>query len=114
LLKGISNRLSETIRTSLSGGTPKTPKAADLVARLAGDEFVILLEHISSEDEALKMVSALASSLKEDLIINNENYKIDCSIGIAMYPDDGSTTDALLAVADRAMYKYKKDHSNKT
>jgi diguanylate cyclase (GGDEF)-like protein/PAS domain S-box-containing protein len=83
---------------------------SDTVARFGGDEFVILLENINSKNAALKMIKTIARTLNADCIINNEITKINCSIGIAIYPDDGLTTDKLLSKADKAMYKAKLNH----
>jgi len=98
VLKTIALRLKQSIRNS------------DTVARFGGDEFVILLENISSKNDATTIIDILAKALDSDFIVNNVQVAIDCSIGVAIYPEDGNTTDTLLAFADRAMYntKYKE------
>lgn len=88
-------RLKQSIRNS------------DTVARIGGDEFVLLLENISNKDDVSIMVEAIAKALNKEFIINNEKFEVSCSIGVAIYPDDGTTTDTLLATADVAMYKAK-------
>ena len=95
ILIEVASRLKETIRDS------------DTIARIGGDEFVILLEKISNRDEINKIIEALTNASDKALIIGNEEHKVSCSIGVAVYPDDGSTTDSLLAVADKAMYLHK-------
>lgn len=99
VLAEVARRLKEAIRDS------------DTIARIGGDEFVILLEKITNKDEALKVVDTLASSSIKAITVNGEDYAISCSIGVAIYPEDGATTDALLAIADKAMYqcKYKQE-----
>lgn len=89
-------RLKQSIRNS------------DTVARIGGDEFVLLLENISNKINISIMVEAIAKALNEEFIINNEKFEVSCSIGVAIYPDDGTTTDTLLATADVAMYKAKE------
>jgi len=96
VLKETAARLKGSVRNS------------DTVARIGGDEFVVLLEKISDESDVLKMIEALTDSLNKPLIVQNEELEIRCSIGAALYPNDGNTTDALLAAADKAMYKTKK------
>ena len=88
-------------------------RGSDTVARIGGDEFVLLLENMSNKDNVLAMANVLIKTLKKPFAINNEAFQVNCSIGIAMYPDDGKTTDRLLAVADKAMYeeKYKKQET---
>jgi diguanylate cyclase (GGDEF)-like protein/PAS domain S-box-containing protein len=92
----VVSRLEQTIRES------------DTIARMGGDEFVVLLENTSDKDEIAKIVDVLTNPENKPLKINNEEHAISCSIGVAIYPDDGVTTDALLAVADKAMYKCKQ------
>lgn len=97
ILIEVVSRLKQTIRDS------------DTIARVGDDEFVILLENTSDKDEVTKIVEVLTNPTNKQLIINNEELKISCSIGVAIYPENGTTTDALLAVADKAMYKCKQN-----
>lgn len=80
---------------------------SDTVARMGGDEFVLLLENISTEENAATMAAELLQSLNQAYLSNDGSFEFSCSIGIAIYPKDGATKDALLAYADKAMYKAK-------
>lgn len=95
VLKEAARRLKHSVRDS------------DTVARIGGDEFVVLLEKISDSNDIATMIKILTESLTKPFIVNDEALPINCSIGAARYPDEGDTTDALLAAADRAMYKNK-------
>jgi len=95
VLQETALRLKQAIRNS------------DTVARIGGDEFVVLLEKISNENDVLNMIEVLSNSLNKVFCIQNEELRFRCSIGSALYPDEGKTTDALLAAADKAMYKIK-------
>ncbi len=88
-------RLKQSIRNS------------DTVARIGGDEFVLLLENISNKDDVSTMIETLTKELNRAYTINDEKFEVSCSIGVAIYPDEGITTDTLLATADIAMYKAK-------
>lgn len=90
-----ASRLKQSIRNS------------DTVARIGGDEFVLLLENMSNKNDISSMVKALSRALNKSIIINDEKIEISCSIGVAFYPDDGITMDTLLAKSDKAMYKAK-------
>lgn len=90
-----ASRIKQTIRNS------------DTVARFGGDEFVVLLENLSDKNDATTMVELLYKTLNSALAINNESFKLSCSIGAAIYPEQGTTSDTLIAAADRAMYKAK-------
>lgn len=95
VLVGIASRLKHSIRSS------------DTVARFGGDEFVILFEKIADKNDVSTMTKTLVQALNDELIINGEKVSITCSIGVAIYPDDGTTTDTLLTKADRVMYQSK-------
>ncbi len=81
---------------------------SDTVARVGGDEFVLILENIESENRALEMVKTIAKTFNKNFAIDNDEIKLSCSIGLAVYPNDGVTTETLFNVADKAMYKSKK------
>ena len=95
VLMEIALRLKKSIRNS------------DTVARFGGDEFVILFENISNKNDVSIMIETLTQELGKELIINGINIEINCSIGVAIFPDDGTTIDTLIATADKAMYKTK-------
>lgn len=95
LLKEAVSRLSGCIRHS------------DTIARIGGDEFVVVLENTSSKDTIAVIAETLIDSLKKKFLIEGEAFVISCSIGVSIYPENGSTTDALLSYADKVMYKAK-------
>ena len=79
----------------------------DTVARLSGDEFVVILEGINSSDEAAHLAEKLARVLREPFSIEEHELSLGASIGISLYPHDGCGADALLKQADAAMYRAK-------
>ncbi|MFC6755121.1 diguanylate cyclase domain-containing protein, partial [Halorubrum tibetense] len=83
-------------------------RASDTVARIGGDEFVILLEDASGKTNVSKVTEALIEAVDKPFHITGQQFQMSCSIGVANYPGDGRSTDELLAVADRAMYRAKK------
>ena len=91
----VASRLNSAIRHS------------DTLARFGGDEFIILLENISTKEDAITMKQTLAKTLNSEFIVNEDKVEISCSIGVAIFPDDGTTTDTLLTTADKAMYQTK-------
>lgn len=95
LLKEAVARLAGCIRHS------------DTIARIGGDEFVVLLENIALKDTIAAMAQTLIDVLSKEFFIEDETFLISCSIGISIYPENGTTTDALLSYADTAMYKVK-------
>lgn len=88
-------------------------RADDTLSRHGGDEFLHLLLELKSAQEAALIAEKIIRKVGEPCVVhvNNEaiSYIIQLSIGIAIFPRDGETADALVAVADKAMYKAKKN-----
>jgi diguanylate cyclase (GGDEF)-like protein len=100
LLVEIANRLRGTLRSS------------DVVARLGGDEFVVILEEAAERDQVERIAGNLLSVLSQPLQLSGHECHTTASIGIAMYPSDGSDVQALTKNADMAMYLAKEDGKN--
>ncbi|MFQ6370110.1 putative bifunctional diguanylate cyclase/phosphodiesterase [Shewanella sp. YIC-542] len=84
-----------------------------LVVRLGGDEFVILTEYLHSPNQAVDYVEKLFEQLKLPIKLGDHVIHPSASVGIALYPDDGDSAEALLRHADIAMYSAKAAGSNK-
>ena len=87
-------------------------RASDVVARLGGDEFVVLLDETAARDDVEQIAGDLLSSLSRPLQLSGHECHTSASIGIALYPDDGSDVQALTKNADMAMYMAKEDGKN--
>ena len=96
LLRSIASRLLNTVRNG------------DTVARLGGDEFVVILNGIADVEEIGKIVDQrLISQIRKPHHVDGAELHISCSVGVAVYPDDGSDIDRLMRHADAAMYQAK-------
>jgi len=95
LLTLVAERLSRSVREQ------------DTVARLAGDEFVVLLEDVNSRADAERVQLQLRDAFIEPFTIDAFQFMITASIGLAMYPDDGEDAASLLRGADERMYAIK-------
>lgn len=100
LLKQVADRLTAAVR----GG--------DTVARISGDEFVVLLEEIEHPEHAVVAVEKLMQVFKEQFLILGQPLRITASIGVCLYPRDGQDADELILNADIAMYRAKEDGRN--
>ncbi|UCC57021.1 MAG: EAL domain-containing protein [Gammaproteobacteria bacterium] len=108
LLKALADRLSNCLRETDVLSHPARDNPGELMARLAGDEFIILLPKTRGPDDAQKVARRVLNSLTEPFIIDKQELYISTSIGIAMYPTDGKDSNELLKSADIAMYSAKK------
>jgi diguanylate cyclase (GGDEF)-like protein/PAS domain S-box-containing protein len=95
VLQVVAKRLNACVRSS------------DTVVRMGGDEFVILLPDLKNPAEAQRVADKAMESLAQDLVVSNHMLRITPSIGIALYPDNGSDLSTLLKNADAAMYHAK-------
>lgn len=85
----------------------------DCMARIGGDEFVLLLAHNVSIDAVSTKVLQLMRALEEPFLLQNNMVKLTASVGIAIYPYDLVDADTLLRHADQAMYQAKKAGRNR-
>lgn len=79
----------------------------DLLARLGGDEFIALIQN-TANDQLMPIAETLLEAFKTPVVIGQREFFITTSIGISIYPDDGTTLEELEKNADMAMYKAKK------
>jgi diguanylate cyclase (GGDEF)-like protein/PAS domain S-box-containing protein len=84
----------------------------DTIARFGGDEFVIILPNLKHIREAVYMAEKIVESLKRPFCFNHQEVYISTSIGISVYPYDGTDKETLIRMADRAMYQAKKNGRN--
>ncbi|MBX9633612.1 MAG: EAL domain-containing protein, partial [Magnetospirillum sp.] len=82
-------------------------REGDTVARLGGDEFVILLPELDHLEDAAKLAERVIAHVKQPFAIDDHELYVTTSVGIAVYPDDGLTFEALIKNADTAMYRAK-------
>lgn len=81
---------------------------ADTIARIGGDEFIILLSKITCKEDMVKLSRQIIGVVKEPLMIDSHEIYISASIGIAIYPEHGEDSTTLISNADVAMYEAKK------
>lgn len=97
----------DTVLRDISSKISNIFRDYDIVGRIGGDEFIVFLKDINSEKVIYKKGDSLLQAFKEIFIEGNSNYKISGSIGIAKYPDHGTTFSELYANADKALYVSK-------
>lgn len=100
LLRGVAQRLQASLR----------PK--DMVARMGGDEFLILLSSVTRREEVPEVARRILNQLQDPWLLEGEEFRCPGSIGIALFPDDGEDAGTLLKHADIAMYRAKDAGGN--
>jgi diguanylate cyclase (GGDEF)-like protein/PAS domain S-box-containing protein len=80
----------------------------DTVARLGGDEFTIILSELRHPEDAANVAEKIIEAVERPMVISGTPTDISASIGIAVYPDDGTDPETLLRNADSAMYRAKE------
>ncbi len=103
LLKTIASRLIAVTRVD------------DTVSRHGGDEFLYLLLELNSKADAAAVARKIVTELGQPCKLNSKgvqlSLRVGCSIGIALFPGDGATSDELVKSADRAMYRAKREQT---
>ncbi len=85
----------------------KSSRREDLVARIGGDEFAVLIDHAQAVDDALAMVNKIVAAFETPVEVDDNSFDIGISIGVAVYPDDGGDIETVMQAADLAMYEAK-------
>lgn len=85
----------------------------DLVGRWGGDEFLIVIEGLRSRESLVHMISRLQERLTTPMLVDGHSLSPTASIGVALYPDDGRSSESLVHAADAAMYLAKKKGRNR-
>jgi len=84
----------------------------DVVSRVGGDEFIILLEHTQTDTTIDQVAQKLLKVTTEPLTLQNQQIEISCSIGIARFPEDADNIPDLIRHADMALYQAKESGKN--
>jgi diguanylate cyclase (GGDEF)-like protein len=101
LLRVVAERLGQSIRKS------------DTAARLGGDEFLVLLWSPITRETAEGVAERMAELMVEPIVFDNGTLQVGSSIGVSLYPEDGTDAPTLLRAADRAMYRAKESGPNR-
>ena len=102
----------DKVLVEIAGRLKSSLRSSDSVARIGGDEFLILLNPVGNRMETEKVANKIIQKIAEPIKIGEKSINIGMSIGISLYPDRETSVDQLIINADSAMYKIKKGKKN--
>lgn len=105
---GFGHAAGDSLLVTVGERLARAVRDEDTVARLSGDEFVVLLPHLTDERDVVPVADRVLAALGEPVVVGAEQVLVAASVGVALYPADGDTATDLLARADDAMYRAKE------
>ncbi|MER2125530.1 EAL domain-containing protein [Solibacillus sp.] len=108
----LGHSIGDLLLVEVSKRVKSLLKNKDILARFGGDEFVITLTNILHPREAAQFAEKVIHAFEQPIQINNQDIYVSTSMGISIYPEDGTTTEELLNRADRAMSFSKENGRN--
>ena len=110
--KGVNDTLGHDVGDLLLNAAAERLSAAlrkgDTVARFGGDEFVLILPDLKGIEDVIRVAQKIVESFRKPFLIDTHQLIVTTSIGIAVYPNDGTDEGTLLKNADIAMYQAKQ------
>lgn len=105
----LGHKVGDMLLEEVAGRLRGTFRASDLVARLGDDEFAVLLQTGAAPTGAVKAAGKLLGAMQEPFLVDDHQFLVGCSIGIALYPSHGQNAEALLRAAEIAMRTAKRN-----
>ncbi|MFZ6861433.1 bifunctional diguanylate cyclase/phosphodiesterase [Undibacterium sp. Ji67W] len=104
----LGHEAGDVLLKVLAGRLQSATHEADTVARLGGDEFVLILPDQVDDGSGQQVLQRIMDSVAQPLTLQNHEFYLTCSMGVAKYPHDGNTAESLIKLADIAMYRAKE------
>ncbi len=103
----LGHHFGDLVLTDIAGKLHTHFRGEDIIGRIGGDEFVVFVKNVTSRAILERKARAIAAAFQNNYAGEHSDYKISGSIGIALYPGDGTTYEALYKAADKALYHSK-------
>lgn len=104
---GHGHTTGDKLLTAAAGRIATCVREDDIACRYGGDEFVVVLSNVSDASVAAGVAETIRVHIGQSYSIDGKEFRVSASIGLAMYPNDGDRSDALLSYADASMYRSK-------
>ena len=108
----LGHSVGDKVLQALGKRLEKAVRESDTVCRHGGDEFVIVLPEVEDARNAARLAEKIGATLSSPHTIAQHDVRVDVSIGISVFPDDGQDADTLIECADAAMYHAKESGRN--
>jgi diguanylate cyclase (GGDEF)-like protein/PAS domain S-box-containing protein len=108
----LGHRIGDELLREMSVRLGRIVRETDLLVRLSGDEFMVVLEQVTDLDAPRLVAQKLLDEIREPSHIEGNEIYVSASIGISLFPDDGDDAEALMRNADLAMYRAKEAGKN--
>ncbi|MER2105869.1 MAG: EAL domain-containing protein [Solibacillus sp.] len=108
----LGHSIGDQLLIAIANRIKKLLKNKDILARYGGDEFVVTLTNITHSREAAKFAEQMIRIIEEPVVIDNQEVFVSASMGVSIYPEDGTTAEGLINCADRAMTFSKENGRN--
>ncbi len=104
----MGHKAGDVLLVTVAARLRSSLRDADTVARLSGDEFVVILNEHADEPLNPAIVQRVMDAVAQPVMLGNKEFFVTCSIGVTVYPSEGTSSDNLIEHADIAMYRAKK------
>ena len=108
----LGHSAGDTLLVKIAERLQASVRLGDTIGRLSGDEFAVAVAHLAREDHAGVVAQKIVSSLAMPFLIDGHSVYVSASVGISVYPSDGTEPDVLVKNADTAMYRVKQSGRN--
>ncbi|MDM7321719.1 MAG: EAL domain-containing protein [Gammaproteobacteria bacterium] len=110
--EGRGHSMGDRLLVTLATRLRQVLREEDTLARIGGDEFLILLEGITRDEQVIETLKRIQQMFKEPFLVDGEPFELTASIGIALYPNDSIEFERLMQQADAALHQCKSEERN--
>lgn len=107
------HKIGDLLLTEIGTRLKACVRKDDIVARISGDEFIVVLKGITDNNKIKEISNNIIKSVNQDIILENNKCNVGISIGISLYPTDANSATKLIKMADEAMYSSKSSGRNR-
>ncbi len=108
----LGHRFGDLLLSAVAERIKSCVRQVDLIARMGGDEFILVLPKIRDKEDITIVAKRIIESFEKPLVVHDQEFYVTTSIGVSIYPEDGTDQETLIKYADFAMYQAKEKGRN--